>query len=388
MLFLEEQNGFSPDHTGAAALATVAATAGNAFKIRERDGWVEPAMLWMACVGPSSAKKSPAISRMIDPLAEFDRTEFRQYRSALAEYEQRDDKKGARPRPKHYIIQNSTMESVFYEHAYNRNGLMLYMDEIVGWVNSMNQYRKGADTEIWLQVLSNKMVKVTRATKEPIFIDNGCITVLGGIQPGVLQKLAADGGQDNGFIYRILFAYPDRAPVQEYRDMVKTGPEAVEWEQCIQRIMYWVVSQQDGYSIVDMSPEARDLWREYYNQSGKIKASLPADRHEEDSLLGKIDGYVLRLALVLHLMHNAYDSGYNAAPLSGECMAGALRLAAYFRGTFARVRMDITVTGDDRVVEAARLMREGMKAVEVAAELGVQKYQITRWAKKNPDLFK
>jgi len=52
-------------------------------------------------------------------------------------------------------------------------------------------------------------MQINRASKEPINIKKPSIYVSGGIQPDVLKDLAKDSRAENGFLSRIMFAYPD-----------------------------------------------------------------------------------------------------------------------------------------------------------------------------------
>ena len=60
-------------------------------------------------------------------------------------------------------------------------------------------------------------LKIDRKHGPPIYIPDPCISVVGGIQPDILTELAHEAGRRDGFIERILWAYPAPAVVA-YRD--------------------------------------------------------------------------------------------------------------------------------------------------------------------------
>ena len=46
---------------------------------------------------------------------------------------------------------------------------------------------------------------------DPVKIDNTCISIFGGVQPGILKSFAK-GKVQNGFMDRWIFAFPDKVP--------------------------------------------------------------------------------------------------------------------------------------------------------------------------------
>ncbi len=116
-----------------------------------------------------------------------------------------NEKKGAEPQPRQLYLDDYTLEALLSRHAANPRGISIYKDELNGFFNDMNKYRKGSDEEFWLQSYNNKSYQVARKTTEPLRVDNLCISIIGTIQPEVMAGVA-DASKGNGVIERFLFS--------------------------------------------------------------------------------------------------------------------------------------------------------------------------------------
>ena len=94
--------------------------------------------------------------------------------------------------------------------------MLVYRDELTGLVASLNQYKggKGGDKQFWLTPWSSQDYTVNRKGKEPLRIERPFLSVIGNIPPDMLGDLADRRGREDGFIDRILFAYPDPVTVK------------------------------------------------------------------------------------------------------------------------------------------------------------------------------
>ena len=105
---------------------------------------------------------------------------------------------------------DTTVEALVGILQDNPRGLLVYRDELAGWVRSMDQYKggKGSDRQHWLNLWSTDEVVVDRKSRmgEPIILAKPFVSLFGGIQPAMLGELRA--GMEDGLMDRFLFAYP------------------------------------------------------------------------------------------------------------------------------------------------------------------------------------
>lgn len=309
------------DYHAASILTTASVAIGNGYAAYYKRRQVYPAILYTAVVGFPSSGKSPGIEFGTYPLEEIERKYREQYQVLLEEWKEKafkaslsGDPEPDQPVSKDVIIKDATMESINGIMMRNPKGLLLYQDELKAWINNMNSYRKGSDLESWLSNWSGKSVKVSRSGKDPIWIPYPFISTIGGIQPGILHELANNGKADNGFLARILFAYPDemecppetnQEPDQSVIDLY-TGfinfldklPNHIE------------VDETGAYKFnrlqrieIPLSEEAKVRYIQFLNDYSEQMNET--DEEAIKGILGKLKQYCLRISLILEMLQLA-----------------------------------------------------------------------------------
>src|SRR5262249_30237441 len=140
--------------------------------------------------------------------------------------------RGEEPILKRIVSTDPTTEALGLVLAQNPRGMIVAPDEMTRWVMSMDQYKggKGGDRPFYLSTWNGEAVYVDRAKhmKEPIVVPHPFLTVVGGLTPDMLSTLSEERGRDDGFIARLLFAYPDRL-ARRYSDQGIPDSLATEW---------------------------------------------------------------------------------------------------------------------------------------------------------------
>ena len=184
---------------------------GNQFSLELRPGQTYPSLIYGALVGSSSIGKSPAMNFCLRPLQEIEnknmvqfKVELKNWYSKMKEGNTTDDK----PKAKELILKNATLEAVYQVFENNPNGLIMIKDEIMGWLDNMNRYNGGNDEQTWIEIWNNPILKKNRATQDLIYKENMFVALIGGLQPGLLQKFGSKNRKDSGLLPRFLFAFP------------------------------------------------------------------------------------------------------------------------------------------------------------------------------------
>jgi hypothetical protein len=234
------------------------------------------------------------------------------------------------------------------------------------WVMSMDQYKggKGGDRPFWLSAWNGAPVSVDRAKhmREPIVVPHPFLTVVGGLTPDMLSTLPEGRGRDDGFIARLLFAYPGRL-ARRYSEQGTPDDVAAEWERVVRALWARKMRELDGKPaprVVKMTPEAAREWSAWCQAH---YAEQEADDFP-DSLegpWGKLEAYAARLALILHLMVLASDPTRPAPDdppaLPMRTIEAAFRLVAYFKAHALRVHAAIGGKCDDGGDDVRALVR-------------------------------
>jgi hypothetical protein len=346
---------------------------GNAWEVEVKGGWWEGPNLYAAIVGDPGAKKTPALKLSLGAIHQIQERLYGEYRAAKVSYDeeyalwektpkkQREAPPEA-PKFQHVWTSDSTTEALASMLAGSK-GLALFRDELVGWVNSMDQYRsgKGADRQHYLSMWSRTSIKIDRKSSPiPIIVPRPCLSVVGGIQPDVLGELQENAKRDDGFVDRLLFAYPDIGEDRWTDAGVDQAAQAA-----VERLFSDLYDLQ-GVEAPDgtMAPrrarlghDALVLWGQWYN------ATADEVRSEDvpSSLKGtwaKLPSQLARLALILHIGY-AVDAGRSvSATIERSTLEAACDLLDYFREHARAVLGELRTprsTLEDRILAGLKL---------------------------------
>lgn len=342
-----EAMGCSPSMIVPHVLTSAAAAIGNARRIQLKEGWSEPAVLWIFTVAPSGSLKSPAQELAVKPAEIHQKLAMDAYQVALAKWRKlppEEQRSEPEPKPKRTLVNDVTVESLAGILGHNPRGLLLYVDEGAGWLEGFNAYGGGAkgDEAKWLTVFGARPLIIDRKTgPEPlIFIPRATVSICGTTQPGTLARLMTQAHKDSGLAARLLLVQPDQRP----KKWTEARIPAKELQLYIQgmRRLYSVEPQRlhsDGSYVprdLKLTEEALEMWKQFYDEHNKEAVKLSG---ELSARWAKLEAYAARFALVLQHLFWAFSQGDAHAPLSidAKSMAGGIRLAQWFAAETMRI---------------------------------------------------
>ena len=371
---------FPVDYLAASILFVVSVAVGNRVRLKVKNGWEESALIYLILVGRPGVNKSHPLSFALTPLFNIEE-ELRQiYEAQMREYNEAKElsEDGVvslpKPRLKEILISDITTEALYTVHSYNQQGLGLYRDEITAWINEFNRYRRGSDQQVWLSNWSNKPIKVNRKSSDTVFIKRPYVSVAGTIQTDILRDLGRDNMDKNGFIDRLLFVFPSDQKKPYFDDNELNNDFLAKYENIIYRLYYLdenLLSEQE-YILVEMDTEAREIFKTWQRKNTDL---INSDGLSDivRSIYSKLDIYILRLALLLHLIYWATDGG-RLTLLLPDSMLGAIELVEYFRFMALKansfIRSETQPDIRDTVVE---LHRQGLSYRQIAKKVGISK---------------
>jgi hypothetical protein len=314
-------------------------------------------------VGESGTAKTPAFRMVMRPLRLREQRALRAhaaemvgYRKRLAWFEaelllwKRSRSRGEapdkplEPQAERSIVGDATLEALAPILLANPRGLLLACDELAGWLGSFDRYSagsKGRDEAQWLSMHAGDSIVVDRKTGDPrtIFVPQAAVCVTGGIQPGVLQRALGVERRESGLAARLLLAYPPRTAKRWTDAEIDPATEAAV-SRLLERL-YALESAVDEEGrlrpvLAKLSSEAKELWKDYYNQHGAEQTELDG---ELAAAWSKLEEYAARLALVIHFARCAADdrSLVSSEEVDWASMAAGIRLANWFKGEARRV---------------------------------------------------
>jgi hypothetical protein len=355
------------DYMGCSLLWLISVCIGNSFDIEVKSGWKEKAALWLSLVGQAGVGKTPSIDSMIFPLQKINNREIKKYIdeyknyddfNSLTKKEQKDvygeDYEVKKPVKSQFIVNDITLEALVDMHQETDNSLGVFKDELAGWLKDMNKYRAGSDLEFWLSTWSGKSVNVNRMSRAGSFVDKPFIPVLGGIQPTIFNNLTTEETKENGFMDRLLLAYPDVKA--EYYQEADLDYEAIRWySEAITKFYDTIkkgITRTEGEIVartVKMSDDAKKEWVRIFN---KITDNQNNDDENQylKSMYPKQKSYIPRFALLIHLFNANFDDEMEALRLSEESMLKAEKLSNYFVNNAKKVKIDSSETNDLKTI--------------------------------------
>ncbi len=252
------------DFPAVGAMVALATVVGRQVAIRPRrlDDWAVVPNLWGAVVGRPGLLKTPALSESRRPLDALGARAREEYESAMCDHQAgemvdeemkkkakrdiaaalkrgsdaqgiaRDAIQAETPPPvrRRYMVNDATVEKLGEILHANPRGILLFRDELVGFLRTMDREGHESDRAFYLESWNGSdMFSYDRIGRGTIDIDAACVSILGGIQPGpwsvYLSRAARGGGGDDGLVQRFqMVVWPDLPG--EWRD-VDNLPDAL-----------------------------------------------------------------------------------------------------------------------------------------------------------------
>lgn len=328
----EKTVGYNSDFLSAGIVSTSATAIGNKVKL-ENGSYESRPILWTAIVGRSGVGKTHALKFAKKPLENIDRKKHVNYLSQMQTYESKKENGGEKPKNSNFILKDFTPKKLNESLQYNKKGVLIFKDELIGWIKSFNRYRKGADQQMYLELFNGDSLNIDRVSKNPIRIENPNVNIIGGIQPVGLQEMASNNRNEDGFLARFLFVLPsDLVPFKFSGKKIDSSLED-KYEEMIK-------------TLCDTKPKtlkATESQIEIYKTWQHKKAEECFNDEVEALIQSKLETYVWRLALIIEMMKQASEKIFSD-DLTDESMRNAIKLIEYFRTNALKVYDRISST--------------------------------------------
>ncbi len=334
-------------------MVAMSAVVGRKVGIRpkRRDDWTVVPNLWGGVVGRPGLLKSPALRGALSPLSkliddatkrlerrkqEYD-VEKELYEAEVAAYEA-EKKKLAKegdmskvrqfveenrpgeppeePQARRYRTNDSTVEKLAELLNLNPNGLMVYRDELVGWLMGLDRYGREGDRAFFLEGLAgDQSFDVDRIGRGSLHVPALTVSILGGIQPGPLSRYVYDSGSNNadddGLLPRFqMLVWPDHSQefrnLDEWPDRTARGQAFGVFDFC-DTLSYKSPDDADdpgaipSIRFIEEAQHVFDTWREELERevrSGELPPALESHKAKYRSLMPS-------LALLLEIADSA-----------------------------------------------------------------------------------
>jgi uncharacterized protein DUF3987 len=341
-------------------LAALARAIGNKRVIRLKRTWTEPAIIWAAIIGKSGTHKTPALQaamkfldrRQAESMAKHTEN-LRSYEQELAQYEReyaawKRGKSDEQPPPKpeepacnRFTTSDCTIEALASLLSTQFDGLLVTRDELAGWLGGIAEYKggKGSDLGHWLACWSAQPLTVDRKTGtiKMIHVPCAAVSLVGGIQPGVLRSAIGREHMQDGLCARLLLAMPPSKHVVWTDDTVDQRTESSLDEVFDRLLLLEPAANENGAPEpvpLDLTAEAKRVWVEYFNRHRAELVDLDDDLA---SAWSKLEAYAARFALIFQLCTWAAGDASAGHAIDEGSIRKAIELSDWFGGEAKRV---------------------------------------------------
>lgn len=409
-----------PDYPAIACLVMCGTIIGRKLRLypRQHGDWGVVPVLWGMAIGRPGFKKSPSLDAALTPITKLQERAFEDYGLALKDH-QRDTRRSkllakanhdqARAalkknkfadvddllseseddcdnelQPKRYISMDSTVEALSENLESNPNGILVNRDELSGWFSSLEKEGQQSARSFYLTASDGDKPWLTdRISRgKHRYIDAVAVSIIGGIQPGLLARHVRDtqqfGSGDDGLLQRFgLSVFPDLDATYK---LVDRSPDAAAYKGVVALIEHLnapdlavIVGAELGdkghfLRFDNAARETFEDWEVVLQQRVRGTDEHPAIR----SHLAKYPRMLCALALVLHLA----EKPMGGAPVGLVALERALGLVAYLESHAQRIYSYATRPE----VEAAQTLLNKIKAAKLDSPFSLRDVYRKCWA--------
>lgn len=386
-----------------ALVVSLSAVLGRKLGIRPKrhDDWTVVANLWGMVVGRPGVLKTPALDEAMRAIKRLAAKAMERYEAEVQEFKgdqlvaaakkeaaaaeiKKGAKKGmtdeamrerareatadvdaAEPVCRRYLTNDGTTAKIGELLNENPNGLMVFRDELVGWLRTLDMQGHEGDRTFNLEAWNgNGSFTYDRIGRGTIHVPGLCLSILGGIQPGPLASYlrgATTGVGDDGLISRFQLAvYPDQGRafrvVDRYPNL-DAKERAYGVFEAIDRLdpasIGAEVGDADDLPYLRFADDAQEF---FYRWWADLEAKLRAQESPAiESHLAKYRSLMPSLALLFHVVDLADPQTADGARRGPVTLEAARRAAAWCEFLEEHARR-IYATGAEGDVQPARTL--------------------------------
>jgi len=356
ILVLSRQENYSIEYMMASLLVAMSTAIGNAVNIRIRGGWISNSALYMILVGRPGMGKTPPLDFAFRPIRKHDAQAVKQFKLEIEQYNNliesnKGKKENTTPLPnkpilRRAIISDFTPEALMRALDDNQRGIVVYVDEIMGMFNAVNQYSRGQLIEQLLTAFSGKPLDISRCSMPvPIHIEYPFINIVGTMQTTRIHELIEKGYKENGLLDRIIFVYPSSKEIADWQldedsSFATFEKYSAMWESIIDKVVSLPFAENESggntQNILDFSSEAKAYFTNWRNNAIRAVNQIQDDGLV-DSRVIKAPMITARLALILQILRWACGEVHKDF-VDIDSTKSAIALSEYFESCYADIQ--------------------------------------------------
>jgi hypothetical protein len=408
------------DYVAVAAIISAGSIIGARCAIlpKQQDSWLVVSNLWGMIIGEPSQMKTPSTTEVLKLFTSLEKaakekfssenTEYKvdheiqkahaeelkktlrkpdtdksQIKKELLELEKRGECN--KPRLKRYKVGDTTAEKVAELSAENPDGFLIFRDELMGLLKSLEKQGCEPHRAFYLESWSGTSpYTVDRVVKGSFFIERLCLSLFGGTQPDkiktYLHEMAA-GGND-GLLQRFqLMVYPDpirmeyidRRPNREARDsaygVFKRLAEIGSFES-----FGATCEIQDDIPAFRFTDDAQSLFAEWWKDHHDVLSDDDLSPYLKEHF-SKYRSLMPSLALIFHLVNEVSKPNPIPGRIKKESVALAIMWCDYLITHAKRIYNGLGHSNRHSAVELSKKISSG----KIPDEFSIRDVQQKCW---------
>ena len=281
-------------------------------------------------------------------------------------------------------MNDTTVEKLGVILAENPNGVLLFLDELISLLRTMDREGHEGDRGFYLTAWTgDSRFTYDRIGRGTLDVESAIVSIVGSIQPGViadyLRGAVQGGGGDDGLMQRFQMAVWPDAPatwrnIDRYPNAETKSIAHAALHRLVDLTPFMVEAEQDHYDR-DMVPFLRfdpaaqrvfDHWRADLEARLRSGAEHPAI----ESHLAKYRSLIPSLALILHLL----DGGIG--PVAAIAAEKAIGWGRYLESHARRLYSSVT----EAPAVAARSLADRIQCGDVPTVFAARDVYRNHWA--------
>ena len=307
--------------------------------------------------------KTPPLDFAFRPIRKHDAKAIRKFKEEMELYNEalerqrgkKEDSGTLPPKPilRRTIISDFTPEALIRAHDDNKRGVVLYVDEIMGMFNAVNQYSKGQLIEQLLTAFSGKALDVSRCSMPVlIHIEHPFINIVGTMQTIRMHELIDKGYKANGFLDRFLFVYPTSQKIADWADDEPSSSSSFDnystlWKTVIEKILDLPYSMNEDddtiQNVLKFSKDASNYFTAWRNAAIGVVNKIKDDALV-DSRIMKTPMLAARLALTIQILRWACGEVHKDY-VDVDSTKAAIGLSDYFENCYTAIQKFMVLDG-------------------------------------------
>ena len=329
-----------------------------------------PPVIYAALVGESGQRKSPVFRTLMrKPLGKLQLEAKKRYAMDLENYAKAmaawnpssGEPKPIEPHQEIFYFMDGTGEGIKQQAAKRPDkSLLALIDELAGLLNSSDKYRsgRGSDKQDLLSYFDGLGQTVLRATGITADVDKVYLSIFGTIQPQILKQYTKDLSDPDGHWARFLCVTQPLVAATLCDDNSN-----IDITQMLTNYYSRVTMlPQQEYKL---SHQAFKRYQQIYNHLEKLRVSHPQAGMR--AVYSKMEGYIGRIALNLHVLEAAVNNIFPSQEISLTTLDKAIALAKFYLGQIKLIHADTAADNGELSAVLAKLLSVAHKKGKLSA---------------------